>query len=205
MKRPSDTPDYQPPTLKNLLIGTAASLGVAVLVLVTVVMPAEYDIDPTGVGHALGLTALAQAAEPEEALAPEPAPEPAEPEVAAAPPSGAAETFQPQQGEFRSDYYEIPLQPGQGLEFKVILSAGETLLYTWDAGNASLYYDMHGEPLDGPEGFFLSYQEQTDSAAKGALRAPFEGTHGWYWRNDGEELATVRLKVSGFYRLQGES
>ena len=205
MKRPSDTADYQPPTLKNLLIGTAASLGIAAAVLVTVVMPAEYGIDPTGVGHALGLTALAQAAGPEQAVAPEPAPEPGQPEVAAAPQTGAAETFQPQQGEYRSDYFEVPLQPGQGLEFKVILSAGETLLYTWDAGGAPLYYDMHGEPLDGPKGFFLSYQEETDSEARGALRAPFEGTHGWYWRNDGDQPAKVRLKVSGFYQLPGES
>ena len=202
MRRPSDTPDFQPPTLKNLLVGTAASLAVAAVVLVTVVMPAEYGLDPTGLGHAMGLTALAQAAEPEEALAPEPEPEPS---VAAAPQSTSTDTVQPQQGEFRSDYFEVPLQPGQGMEFKVILAAGETLLYTWDAGSAPLYYDMHGEPLDGPKGFFLSYEEETDSAGKGALRAPFQGTHGWYWRNDGDERVTVRLKVSGFYTLPGQS
>lgn len=208
MNKASETPNYEPPTGKNLLIGAAASLGVAMVVLVTFVMPAEYDIDPTGLGEVMGLTVLAKTEQPGNASAPESEPEadpaPAKPEFSTATQSGASDTFQAQQGDFRNEQFEITLSPGQGLEFKVLLSAGETLLYSWDAGDAPLYYDMHGEPMDGPEDFFLSYQEQTDRKGQGAMRAPFEGTHGWYWRNDGDEPATVRLEISGFYRLPGE-
>jgi hypothetical protein len=29
--------------------------------------------------------------------------------------------------------------------------------------------------------------------------APFDGTHGWYWRNRGEATVTIVLQTSGFY------
>lgn len=32
------------------------------------------------------------------------------------------------------------------------------------------------------------------------LIAPFNGIHGWYWRNQGETPVTLTLKTSGFYR-----
>jgi hypothetical protein len=39
--------------------------------------------------------------------------------------------------------------------------------------------------------------QQTE--AQGSFIAPFDGTHGWYWRNRGDQPVTVKLKVSGFY------
>ena len=36
---------------------------VAIVLLITCILPAEYNIDPTGIGKALGLTAIAQASE----------------------------------------------------------------------------------------------------------------------------------------------
>jgi len=37
------------------------------------------------------------------------------------------------------------------------------------------------------------------SEGRGALTAPFEGTHGWYFRNQGEAPLTVKVKTWGFY------
>ena len=42
----------------QLLKATALALAVAGAILLTTVLPAEYGIDPTGIGKALGLTAL---------------------------------------------------------------------------------------------------------------------------------------------------
>ncbi|MFG9957587.1 transmembrane anchor protein, partial [Pseudomonas aeruginosa] len=44
------------PTSRQLLRSTVIAVGVAAALLVTVVMPSEYAIDPTGVGRVLGLT-----------------------------------------------------------------------------------------------------------------------------------------------------
>lgn len=48
------------PTSGQLLRSTALAAGVAAALLVTVVLPAEYNIDPTGAGRALGLTGMGE-------------------------------------------------------------------------------------------------------------------------------------------------
>src|SRR5687768_15143908 len=57
------SPDFAP--RGNLFKATLVSLLVAGALLVTVVLPAEYGIDPTGVGAWLGLTVLSEPAAPE--------------------------------------------------------------------------------------------------------------------------------------------
>ena len=49
------------PSSRRLLVSMLAALFVAAILLVTVVLPAQYGIDPTGVGRGLGLTALSGA------------------------------------------------------------------------------------------------------------------------------------------------
>lgn len=53
-------PPGEPPSPRKLLRSTLIALAVAVLLLVTVVLPAEYGIDPTGVGRVLGLTRMGE-------------------------------------------------------------------------------------------------------------------------------------------------
>ena len=48
------------PTSRQLLRSTVIAVGVAAALLVTVVMPSEYAIDPTGVGRLLGLTQMGE-------------------------------------------------------------------------------------------------------------------------------------------------
>jgi hypothetical protein len=43
------------PTSRQLGRTTAIAAGIAIILLVGVVMPSEYGIDPTGVGRVLGL------------------------------------------------------------------------------------------------------------------------------------------------------
>jgi hypothetical protein len=47
------------PSSAQLLRSTCIAATVAAALLVTMVLPAEYGIDPTGVGRALGLTQMA--------------------------------------------------------------------------------------------------------------------------------------------------
>ena len=51
--------ESKPPTRRALALATASALGVALVVLVLFVLPAEYGVDPTGVGAATGIRQLA--------------------------------------------------------------------------------------------------------------------------------------------------
>lgn len=48
------------PTTPQLLRSTLIALVTAAVLLVTVVLPAEYAVDPTGVGKMLGLTQMGE-------------------------------------------------------------------------------------------------------------------------------------------------
>src|SRR5690606_14862203 len=53
----------EPPTWKRLALSAAIAAAAATVALVAFVLPAEYGIDPLGIGRALGLTALSEGAE----------------------------------------------------------------------------------------------------------------------------------------------
>ena len=48
------------PTARQLWRSTATAAGAAALILVTVVWPSEYRIDPTGIGGVLGLAEMGE-------------------------------------------------------------------------------------------------------------------------------------------------
>src|SRR5690554_4136933 len=50
--------EIQPPSRRKLLRTLLLALASAIALLLLVVLPAEYGIDPTGFGNAVGLTAL---------------------------------------------------------------------------------------------------------------------------------------------------
>ena len=50
--------DRELPSSKKLLKSTVLAAATAAVLLVTVVMPAEYGIDPTGIGKIIGLTSM---------------------------------------------------------------------------------------------------------------------------------------------------
>lgn len=53
-------PPIEPASPRRLLRSTLIALAVAGLLLVTIVLPAEYGIDPTRVGRVLGLTRMGE-------------------------------------------------------------------------------------------------------------------------------------------------
>jgi hypothetical protein len=60
------------PSLSQLLKATGLAASVATGLLVTVILPVEYGIDPIGTGKALGLTRLRAPAAPKAAEAASP-------------------------------------------------------------------------------------------------------------------------------------
>lgn len=180
------------PTLRKLAKTTAIALLVACALLLTIVLPAEYAIDPFGTGRRLGLTEIAS------------------PSVTAVDdmrPAGAALVpvskgpIGEYAAEFKLDVFESTLQPYEYIEYKYHLEQGATMLYAWNA-SAPLIQDFHGERAKtGTDGGPTeeSFDKQNRRQASGTLTAPFTGIHGWYWENPTGSPITIRLTSSGFY------
>ena len=85
-------------------------------------------------------------------------------------------------------------------EYKLMLTRGATLEYAWKSDNGELFFDFHGEPKGDTTGYFKSFEKDTNSQSNGSLTTIFEGTHGWYWKNNNPYPITVTLNVSGEYQ-----
>ena len=154
-------------------------------------LPAEFRYDPTGLGKATGLLNLSGPAEVRETVATVENPM-------------AREYARP----WRTDTIEIPLTAapaaGYDLEYKLRMQAGDTLVYSWTAVDASadeFYFDFHSESAPAPEVKVASHRQGTASTANGSLTAPFDGIHGWYFENQATKPVVVRLTLAGFYEL----
>jgi len=172
------------PSRKKLLIGSAAALGVAAVALVVFVLPAEYGIDPTGAGAALGLTKLAEPGLSEEQI------------------RGARRTGvltlsdQPTQREDWADEWQVTLRPYEGIELKYTLDQGAAIDFEWEATD-TVEYDLHSHPFEGGTELTESYAVDDGQRMQGRYVAPFTGLHGWYWQNRNLEDLTVTLRAAG--------
>jgi hypothetical protein len=198
-------PSPAPPSRRKLLIGTAAALAVAAVGLVVVVLPAEYGIDPTGAGAALGLTKLA---EPENIYLERGLkrtnvmfPLESSPELTE---SGAREAIAskgvalPGDARLQSDRFEIELLPYEGTELKYVLAQGAPMVFSWRA-TAPVNVDMHSHPFEGGDALTESFVIDDLQAQTAVYVAPFTGIHGWYWQNRTLEPVTLTLDATGAF------
>ena len=164
----------------NLLKAVFTSLLAAALILITIVLPAEFGIDPTGLGVILGLDNLSV--------------EEGERKIISR--AGEGEL------EFRQDEVDIAIPANSGLEYKFFLATHSNITYEWKS-TSPLYFDMHGEPDGDTSGYFESYGASITDDISGSITVPFAGSHGWYWRNDTAEVINVKLKTLGNYYVIG--
>lgn len=97
----------------------------------------------------------------------------------------------------------LEIAPGKSIEYKFHVQKGSSLNYSWTTTGGPLFFDFHGEPKGGKDGEFKSFEKDTRNKATGSFKAPFEGAHGWYWKNKGQETVKVTLKTSGSYKILG--
>lgn len=177
------------PSSGSLIKATIGSAVVAVGLLITTVLPAEFGIDPTGLGQAMGLDKLNQGrVENTQSTL-----EQVEPEAT------RANTLLKATNAPRSDTLRIPLMPGQGAEIKSRMSPGDSFVFNWIVEGGAVSFDMHGERPNANGAFTSFWMGDNQSEASGSFSAPFTGTHGWYWENKGSEPVTVVLTTHGFY------
>ncbi|UWQ91610.1 transmembrane anchor protein [Rhodobacteraceae bacterium M382] len=188
------------PSSAQLIRSTAIAAASAVVILVTVVLPAEYNIDPTGIGGVIGLTEmgeiktqLAKEAEADRQL-----------ELEAQEEStlmndifglfvGAAHA---QQAEIWRDETTFTLAPGASAEWKLVMEKGQTVEYRMLVDGGRVNFDMHGHG----GGNSVTYQKGRGSTGDtGEIVASFDGDHGWFWRNRDSTDVTVTIQVRGEY------
>ncbi|WP_191833847.1 transmembrane anchor protein [Pseudomonas fluorescens] len=207
------------PSSRQLLRSTIIALIAAMVLLVTVVMPSEYAIDPTGMGRALGLTQMGEvkqqlaeeAAEDAAAIDPvrtdiAPAaaavqPAQVEPVSPPAPVTEAVVTQEPiPEPSGQQHEMSITLAPNQGAEIKLEMTKGTKVNYFWTANGGQVNYDTHGDPYNAPRDFYHGYGKgRATPEDKGVLKAAFDGNHGWFWRNRTNKPVTVTLRTEGDY------
>ena len=194
------------PTTGQLLKSTGIAAAVASVLLVTVVLPAEYGVDPTRIGSVFGLTEmgrikqqLAKEAEADaaaDAAAVDAVPVAASPSpvAPAATVPAAAPTATPSVG--RTDETVLTLQPDQGAEIKLVMEEGATARFTWTSSGGKINFDTHAHR---PGVSYHGYGKGSSQREEGVLTAAFTGSHGWFWRNRTGQPVTITLKTIGAY------
>ena len=104
------------------------------------------------------------------------------------------------QPEESTDTIMVTIPARSDKEYKLYVKNGATFDYSWTTGGEALFFDFHGEPSGDTTGYFLSFEKDTASQAEGSLVATFNGTHGWYWKNNSRSPVVITLKVKGEYQ-----
>lgn len=197
------------PSSAQLIRSTLVAAVTAAVLLVTVVLPAEYAIDPTGIGRLLGMTPMGEI---KQQLAAEAAADAARTATPLATPGVAASSVAAATADIQAPQASAPtpaappawrdeqryvLKPGQGIEVKLRMNEGETAQFAWSVTDGELNYDTHG---DGG-GRSISYIKGRGVAKdEGELKAVFTGNHGWFFRNRGRYEVTLILRTRGQYQ-----
>ena len=198
-------PDRQAPSGKQIARSAALALIVAAVLLVTAVLPAEYGLDPTGIGGALGLTKLHAPASRtievkdviggNERVREVPIPAPGEPT-----PLPNPAVHQDQNAPPQTRTVTLTLGVDKETEIKAIMQEAKVIVYTWHVDGGMVYSDMHGhDPAIGGEAFVRYREDQQTEGDSGSLVAPFSGEHGWYWLNVSNTPVTITLSLTGFF------
>ncbi|MBN9505145.1 MAG: transmembrane anchor protein [Altererythrobacter sp.] len=199
------------PSPGQLIRSTIIAIATAAALLIVIVLPAEYGVDPTGMGQALGFTEmgeikqqLAQEAEADRQIdtaaqdarnraiieaAAAGVSLPATENMAAAAPAAEAKPS-------RKDQMRVTLKPGEGAEIKLVMQRGERANFVWTVAGGVVNVDLHG---DGGGESVRYAKKRGISTDEGMITAAFDGNHGWFWRNRSDENVIVILDVQGQY------
>lgn len=188
------------PSSAQLFRSTIIAAVSAVAILVAVVLPAEYGIDPTGAGRVLGLTEmgeiktqLSEEAEMDRQM-----------EAADDDQSGLFNdilgifvgTAHAQEQEDWRDVVTFTLAPDASAEIKMVMEEADVAEYAWVAAGGRINFDLHahggGQSVDYDRG-------RGATSGEGSIEAPFSGNHGWFWRNRDSAEVTVTLQLRGDY------
>ncbi len=163
---------------KTLIKNSLLAIVIAVSIFYSIIYPVEFGKDPLGTGKLLGLPVLQVSNNLETQL------------------------VNKNRYDFQKESVDIIVPANSGLEYKFKLTQFSNLTYQWTS-ETPLYFDFHGEPKGDTTGYFESYTIATSNKMEGSTTVPFEGVHGWYWKNTSDEEVLVTLTTQGNYEVIG--
>jgi len=188
------------PSAKQLLRSTIMAAIAAIAILVVVVLPAEYGIDPTGAGRLIGLTEMGEI---KKELSEE-----AEQDRQQGGQTGEqsyllqnlfgliVSTAHAQSGAVWAEEVEFELAPGATNELKMTMTEGASVDYLMTVTGGRVNFDLHGHG----GGNSITYEKGRGSTgSEGSFTAAFPGSHGWFWRNRDSKPVVVNVKLRGTY------
>ena len=196
----SDTkPDIAPVQLnvsgKTLAMITGGGLIGGALIVLGAIMPAEFNVDPLGIGKLTGIGRL---------WAPE----------AETFSGGGAALSHASEGPKASHTVNISLGAAEwqeaAVEYKVHMRPGQTIFYKWTVVNADgtpgtvpVEMDQHGHdtPPEGQPETVVEFRKERLLSDQGSMTAPLDGIFGWYFRNHAPDPVIIQLEIEGFYDL----
>lgn len=217
------------PTPRQLHRSAFFAACVAVVLLFTAYLPAEYGIDPTGVGDLTGLTEMGkiktqlhEEAEADRLKESSMTPTPEQrsnilESVFAQLFIGSAAAHEAGHGNsMGAGAHGDAMQEGKRMmaagrkdEMSLTLKPGqgaEIKLRMKKGAKATYSWTVNGGTAnydmhgDGPGGQEKSYKRgRSVGGDEGVLEAGFNGNHGWFWRNRTRKPVTVKLWVNGDY------
>jgi hypothetical protein len=199
---------------KKIIIATIAALLFGSIIVVGAVMPAEYGIDPTGLGKLIGFDKLYQPVEKNTvATLPGTATQSAIKVLKLEGGGSEPEVLKPEEANYpapekqyveREDSVEINLKAFKGLEYKVEMLKYGKLKYEWITSSGIVYADCHGDvkQANPPKDiYYESYAIAYSNNMIGNVTVPYEGRHGWWFKNMTGQDITVKIKLKGQYQL----
>lgn len=178
-------PTSAPLSRKRMFIGGTCVIIAAAIIMLVFVLPAEYGIDPTGIGRKAGLVRIA------------------DPGTTTELERGARRKgvltlsdSAPAEEDGNRDDWNFELGPYESVEFKYTIREGQRIAFTWKS-TEPVYYDMHAHPFEGGVDLTESYGVGNAALMHGRYIAPFTGIHGWYWQNRSLDPVTLTLKATG--------
>ena len=135
------------------------------------VLPAEYGVDPLGTGELLGIDGMSGYT------------------VSAL----TVEDHAPHE-----DRVMFPLAPFESIEYKYALHEGEAVIYRWSA-QGEVVFDLHSEEEGTDPEDSVSFSVGRADHQQGSFVAPFNGIHGWFWENRGDQEVLVELVTTGYF------
>jgi hypothetical protein len=170
----------------------------AIIILITIVLPTEYGIDPLGFWKMTWLNKLAPNYQ-EENL---------ESNIDIEEKVVEANSIQVEEiisikKEKSYDYQTIEktytLNAKANTEIKFKMYKWSEMTFDWESSEL-VYFDQHWEPTTQEWKEFLPYKtvkEWKQMSDNWNLVAEFTWTHGWYWRNLSNNKATIKLILKG--------
>lgn len=181
--------DSNLPSTTKLIKSTVLAIVLAAIILVTTVLPAEYGIDPSGVGSLLGLTPMGEI---KEELAQEVSNEILQ--LRTYDDSISDDPNGPNINEVKNQkgVMAITLQPKEGRELKLYMNNNDHVTYSWWTDGQEINYDAHTDSKE-----YHNYTKGVKAQDEGTLTAIYDGRHGWWWKNRTDSPITITLKVEG--------